>query len=222
MRMMVNSFSNAFYWAKSHPVTSQITVAVPATVIAGWIVAGWSSIMAFVAPDIVTGRFIMLIPGETISSPQKEFVTLKSHKGQAWGTKQQAEDEQAKSEPKSWDYSGYFKEGHLILSYRSTQDYRIGFGVYFLKLVNAQGTEYRGQWEGNDCPGDGDPRILRCPAILVQVDKNATPEFLREFTPSESQSKYLRSSESCVVVEILQRLEKNEYQQSCASARTNK
>src|SRR5262249_20671152 len=61
-------------------------------------------------------------------------------------------------------YTGYLKNGFVLLSYRSTKD---GYGNLFLGPNSGNGTEYIGHGQINSCPGHGFQVVKDCNMVII-------------------------------------------------------
>jgi hypothetical protein len=170
-------------------ITTGIVVPIVAAVLAA--VAGgvtgkaYDSLMAWLAPDRVSGSYVMLNanngPTESDKPALEDALTLQSHDGVIAGTGQHG--------GKQWIYSGYLKNGYIVLAYRSIMSDGLGFGIYVLADVDGTGQVYTGHFEGNVCP---ERRLFRCNAVLVKGAVGTRPN------TAEAYEQSLRAQ--CVVI----------------------
>ncbi len=88
-------------------------------------------------------------------------VQLKNYRDYIWG------DRWFRKENRHYTYSGYLKNGHIILAYRTAESDGNGYGAYFLMDVSNDGTEYVGHAQVNTCTPEGQV-VKDCNMVLVK------------------------------------------------------
>ena len=128
-----------------------------ATAIAGLL---YADLKAWFLPDKISGAYVSLMSDEP-GRPDQSQLALQSHDGIVKGTGQRGD--------KSWVYSGYLKNGYVVLSYRSADATGIGFGTFFVVDPTGDAREYVGYYEGNVCP---QRQVYRCNMVLLRGNQD--------------------------------------------------
>lgn len=135
-----------------------IVAAVLAATAAGWAGRLYDDLTAYFLPDKISGEYVVLSSSNTDDGLfDEDLLTLKSHNGVITGKGERGD--------KRWTYSGYLKNGYVVLAYHSVDPNGLGFGTYFLGDPTGNAREYVGYVEGNYCP---ERRVFHCNAVLVK------------------------------------------------------
>jgi hypothetical protein len=135
-----------------------IVAAAGAAIAGAWAGQAYDDLKASLFPDKVSGEYVFVSANNEADPPFEEtLATLHSHDGVISGT--------AKRGDKAWTYSGYLKQGYVVLAYRSAGATGLGFGTYFLEDPTGNGREYVGYVEGNYCP---ERKVFRCNTVMVK------------------------------------------------------
>jgi hypothetical protein len=157
-------------------VVVPIVAAVLAAVAGGVAGKAYDSLLAWLAPDHVSGFYVMLDanngPTETGNPLLEDGLTLQSHGGVISGVGQHGD--------KQWICRGYLKNGYIVLAYRATTADGLGFGTYVLADQDGSGQVYTGHFEGNVCP---ERRLFRCNAVLVKGAVGTRPNTAEAYKP---------------------------------------
>jgi hypothetical protein len=102
--------------------------------------------------------------------PTRGYVSsLRNYNGFIWG------DRWFEDVGRHFSYSGYLKNGHLILAYRTAESEGNGYGAYFLMDVSNSGTEYAGHAQISTCTPQG--QIVRdCNMVFVKGSSGSKAE----------------------------------------------
>jgi hypothetical protein len=105
------------------------------------------------------GPYVVLAANDegSVQQPLRGYIDLKIYEGAIWG-------EHNYDDGTIRNYSGYLKNGFIVLAYRSNAN---GYGEYFLAANSGDLSEYVGHGQINSCPGRGIQVVKNCNMVLL-------------------------------------------------------
>jgi hypothetical protein len=118
------------------------------------------------------GPFVVLVANDegNLDEPLRGQIELKIYDGALWGDRHY-------SDGVIRNYSGFLKNGFIVLSYRSTEN---GYGEYFLAANSPNQTEYIGHALVNSCPGKGVQVVKDCNIVILSAKGKDIPSVENE------------------------------------------